>query len=224
MRLLFLILLLANFLAFAYIRYAESRAGADAQIALLQISPDKLKLLPPQTRDKTANARSSSAPPAATAACLEWGGFAAEEAPRAAAALAQFDLGDKLSQREVSDAGWWVYVPPFKTKAEADRKAGEVKALGIGDVYVMQDSSPWRFALALGAFKTEDAARNYLAQLRKKGLPGATAGPRGAAASFFVIRDPGDAIAAKIAGLKTEFPAAGLKATACAEPVAAKNQ
>ena len=48
MRMLFLILLLANLIGFAYIRYAESRAGADAQIALLQISPEKLKLLKPR--------------------------------------------------------------------------------------------------------------------------------------------------------------------------------
>ncbi len=223
MRLLFLILLLANLLVFAYIRYAENRAGADAQINLLQISPDKVKLLKPVSKDKAAAALPSSTPPP-TLACLEWGSFAAEEALRAAAALARFDLADKLSQREVSDAGWWVYLPPFKTKAEADRKAAQVKALGIGDVYVMQDSSPWRFALALGVFKTEEAARNYLAQLRQKGLPTAAVGPRGAATSIFVIRDPGDAIAAKIAGLTADFPNAQLKATVCADALAAKSR
>ncbi len=47
MRLLFLVLLLANVAAFGYIRYTESSAGADAQIALLQISPEKMKLLKP---------------------------------------------------------------------------------------------------------------------------------------------------------------------------------
>ncbi len=47
MRLLFLILLLANVAAFGYIRFAESRAGADAQNAPLQISPEKMKLLKP---------------------------------------------------------------------------------------------------------------------------------------------------------------------------------
>ena len=47
MRLLFLILLLLNAAAFGYIRFAESRTGADNQIALLQIAPDKMKLLKP---------------------------------------------------------------------------------------------------------------------------------------------------------------------------------
>ena len=35
MRLIFLLAVLANVATFAYIRYAESRTGADAQIALL---------------------------------------------------------------------------------------------------------------------------------------------------------------------------------------------
>ena len=223
MRMLFLILLLANLVGLAYIRYAESRAGADAQIDLLQISPEKLKLLKPRSGEK-ASAATPSFPPRPVLACLEWGGFAAEDAPRAAAALARFDLADKLSQREVSDGGWWVYLPPLKTKAEADRKAGEVKALGIDDLYVVPENSQWRFALALGTFRTEEAANNRLAQLRQKGLRAAAVGPRGAIRSIFVIRDPGDAIAAKIAGLTADFPNSQLKATACANAPAAKSQ
>ena len=223
MRMLFLILLLANLVGLAYIRYAESRAGADAQIDLLQISPEKLKLLKPRSGEK-ASAATPSSPPQPALACLEWGSFAAEDAPRAAAALARFELADKLAQRELSDGGWWVYLPPFKTKAEADRKASEVKALGIDDLYVVPENSQWRFALALGTFRTEEAANNRLAQLRQKGLRAAAVGPRGAIRSIFVIRDPGDAIAAKIAGLTADFPNSQLKATACANAPAAKSQ
>ncbi|MEK7834962.1 MAG: SPOR domain-containing protein, partial [Pseudomonadota bacterium] len=103
------------------------------------------------------------------------------------------------------------------TKAEADRKASEVKALGIDDLYVVPENSQWRFALALGTFRTEEAANNRLAQLRQKGLRAAAVGPRGAIRSVFVIRDPGDAMAAKIAGLAANFPNTQLKAIACAD-------
>lgn len=225
MRLLFLILLLANVAAFGYIRYVESRAGADAQISMLQISPEKVKLLkagsppPAERKDKAA----ASAPPLPGLVCLEWGSFGAEDVTRAAAALAQFELGDKLWQRDSAD-GYWVYIPPLKTKAEADKKAGELKALGVAEFIVVQDDIQYRFAVSLGSFKTEEAADNHLAQLRQKGVRSAVVGPRGARRSIFVIRDPGDAAAAKIAGFKTDFPAATLKATACAEPVAAKSQ
>ena len=38
-----------------------------------------------------------------------------------------------------------------------------------------------------------------------------------------MIRDPGDALAAKIAALKADFPAAQLKVTTCAEALTVKN-
>ena len=60
MRLLFLLVLLANVAAFGYIRFAESRAGADAHNALLQISPEKIKLLQPGSKDKAATTPPSS--------------------------------------------------------------------------------------------------------------------------------------------------------------------
>ncbi|MBI4191058.1 MAG: SPOR domain-containing protein [Betaproteobacteria bacterium] len=225
MRLLFLILLLANVAAFGYIRYAESRAGADAQIALLQISPEKVKLLKPGAKPSAEPGDMGAAAvsqPQPLLVCLEWGSFAAEDATRAAAALARLEIGDKVSRRETGDS-YWVYIPPLKTKAEADKKASEVMALGIGDFLVVQDDDQYRFAVSLGVFKTEEAANGYLAQLRQKGVRSAVVGPRGTKGSLFVIRDPGDAVALKIAGLKTEFPAAQLKATACADALAARN-
>jgi hypothetical protein len=51
----------------------------------------------------------------------------------------------------------------------------------------------------------------------------AVAGSLGNKTTVFVIRDPGDALAAKIAALKADFPAAQLKVTTCAEALTAKN-
>jgi len=216
MRMLFLLLLLVNVAAFGYIRYAESRSGADAQIALLQISPDKVKVIKPGERKPKA----AAAQPALV--CLEWGGFTPDEAARAAAELAKLGLGDKVTQRESGET-YWVYIPPLKSKADADKKAGELKSLGISDFSIVQEEGPWRFALALGEFKTEDAAAGRLAQLRQKGVRSAVSGARGAKKNTFVIRDPGDAAAARIAGLKDGFPNAELKAAPCAEALAVKN-
>lgn len=213
MRLLFLIFLLLNAAAFGYIRFAESRAGADNQIALLQIAPDKMKLLKPGAPRPE---RTDAATPQPGLVCLEWGAFAADEAAKAAAALEKFALGDKVVQRDAGDS-YWVYIPALKTQAEADKKAGELKARGVTDFYIVQDNDQWRYAFSLGAFKTEEAANNYLGQLRQKGVRSAIAGPRGAKTSTFVIRDPGDAAAAKIAALKAEFPNAQLKATTCTD-------
>ena len=213
MRLLFLIFLLLNAAAFGYIRFAESRTGAANQIALLQIAPDKMKLLKPGAPQPE---RKDAASPQPGLVCLEWGAFAVYEMVKATAALEKFALGDKVAQRDAGDS-YWVYIPPLKTQADADKKAGELKAHSVTDFYVVQDNEQWRFAVSLGMFKTEEAANNYLVQLRQKGVRSAVAGPRGAKTSMFVIRDPGDAVAAKIAALKAEFPNAQLKATTCAD-------
>ncbi len=212
---LFLILMFANLL-FGYFQYEKSRAdaGNSAQIGLLEINPDKVKLV-----------KEGARPPRLPSACLEWGSFAGDDVARATAALAKLQLGDKFTQRD-NDPDYWVYIPPLKTKADAEKKAVELKARGVTDFLIVQDEGPWQFAMSLGIFKTEDAATNYLAQLRKKNVRSAVAAPRGAKTSTFVIRDPGDAGAQLAALNKTDFPTAQLKAVACAAetpPAAAKN-
>lgn len=218
MRIFFLLVVLANAATYAYIRYAESRAGADAQIALLQISPDKVKLVKAGAVPAAANREK----PPLSVVCVEWGAFSIDDAARAAAALAKLDLGDRLSRREAGQS-YWVYIPPMKTRAEADKKAGEVRGLGITDFYVVQDAGPMQYAISLGVFKTEEAANNRLAQLRPKGIRSAIVAPYGASTTTFVIREPGDATTLKLAELKAEFPEAALKAVACADAPGAKN-
>ena len=220
MRLLFLIFLLANIGAFAYIRHVESGVGTSVHIPMLQVSPEKLKLLKPAIRSPAQGNDKAAALPVA---CLEWGSFAGDDVARASAALAKLDMSDRVTQREAGADSYWVYIPPFKTRAEAEKKAAEVKAFGISDLYVMPDTDPLRFAVSMGAFKTEDAANTYLAQIRQKGVRSAIVRPRGNISNVFVIRDPGDAIAARIAELKAEFPNAVLKAIACSEPLNAKK-
>jgi cell division protein FtsN len=218
MRLFFLLVVLANAATFAYIRYAESRAGADAQIAMLQISPDKVKLVKAGALPAAANREK----PPLSLVCVEWGAFGADDAARAAAALAKLDLGERLSRREAGES-YWVHIPPMKTRAEADKKANEVRGLGIADFYVVQDAGPMQYAISLGVFKTEEAANNRLAQLRPKGIRSAIVAPYGASTTTFVIREPGDATTLKLAELKAEFPEAALKAVACADAAGAKN-
>lgn len=211
MRLLFFILLLANAAAYHFIRFAESRAGAENQIMLLQIAPEKMKLLKPGTLASRAQAN---------AVCLEWSGIPLEDSARARVALENAGLRDKILQREVGDR-YWVYVPLLKAQADADKKIADLKARGIADFAIVQDSAQSR-AIALGDFPTAEAANAYLLQLREKGLRTAAAGMRSARAASFVIRDPGAAMAAKIAEMKADFPAAQLKVTSCDEALTVK--
>ena len=149
MRLLFLILLLLNAVAYGYIRFAEGRAGSDNQLPLLQIAPEKMKLLKPGAAPPP---RSDAARAQPQLVCLEWVVFAGEESARAVSALMKVGISDNVTQRET-----------------------------------------------------------------------AVAGSLGNKTTVFVIRDPGDALAAKIAALKADFPAAQLKVTTCAEALTVKN-
>ena len=88
MRTFFLLFLLANAATFAYIRYVDGRAGADAQIALLQISPEKVKLVKAGAVSPAANREK----PALSAVCVEWGPVTGDDVGRAGAALAKLDL------------------------------------------------------------------------------------------------------------------------------------
>lgn len=219
MRTIFLFLLLVNMVTFAYLHYAGGRPGAEAQIALLQISPEKVKLVkaPP-----AVPAAANNKPPV-PAVCVEWGPVIASDAAQAAAALAKLDLGNRLSQHDAAET-YWVYIPPSKSRADAEKKAGAVRGLGITDFFILQGPAALEFAISLGVFKTEAAANSQLAQLRAKGMRSAVAAPYGATSSTFLIRDPDDAVTMRLAEMKAGFPSAALKAVACAEAQAAKNQ
>jgi len=103
MRALFLLLVAANLAFFAWLFYVSPPdSGRDPRPMTQQLEPHKLRILP-QEADAT---RAAQAPKAAAspAACLEWGGFAASDAPRAGQALAALALGERLGQRKAEDS------------------------------------------------------------------------------------------------------------------------
>lgn len=217
MRLLFLVLLLANLGFFAYHWYLDETVDAAAQIAVLQINPEKIR---PVAADASSAVVAAPAAPPPTA-CVEWGSFGGPDIARADAALAALGLPAEGTQRRVTDVdGYWVHMPVLKTKAEVDRKLGELKALGVTDFYVVQDAGPWRNAVSLGLFKSEEAANAELERLRQRGVRSAMVTRREKflkLVSYFV-REPSAATIARITELQRDFPAVELKAVSC--PVA----
>ena len=160
------------------------------------------------------------------AACVEWGAFGAPDVARADGALAALALPADALQRRVSDIdGYWVHMPVMKTKAEVDRKLGELKALGVTDFFVVQDVGPWRNAVSLGLFKSEDAANAELERLRQRGVRSAMITRREKLlkqVSYFV-REPSAATIARLTELQRDFPAVELKAVSCPAGQPAKS-
>ena len=218
MRLLFFILVLANLLFYGwhtgYLGPGESSRGEGDRLAQ-QIAPEKIRILTPaEARRMTDEAR------ARTNACVEWGTFPAQEAERAAEALAALNLGNRLTQRLLEEtAGWWVFLPPQGNKINADKKVEELKRLNVGDFFVVQDEGPSQFAVSLGVFRTEDAAKSYLVALSLKGVRTARAEPRETKVmkTAFRLSNLDEAASARFEALKKEFPGHDTKDCTSAE-------
>lgn len=224
-RLFFLILLIANSGFFAYHYLLGEADEAAAQIAQLQISPDRIRSVSAGSAEAPVKASPPAAAPVTAppptsmpAVCVEWGSFAGAEVVRADAAIAALGLPEAVVQRRVSDGdGYWVHMSPLKTKAEVDRKVSELKSLGIADFYVVQDAGQWRNAVSLGLFKSEEAAEAMLAGLRERGVRSAIVTRR---ENFlkqvvFFVRDSGGATVARLTELRRDFPASEVKTGAC---------
>ena len=227
MRAFFLLLVLANLAFFAYGRVALEGAVPESRIPQLQVAAERISLIhaaeqAPAGKPRIPGKAAPSAPPkiasAVPAACLEWGNFAGPGAAKAELALAELQVAPGQIERVVIDAGgYWVHIPPLKTKSDADRKVRELRNLGVTEFFVVQDPGQWRNAISLGIFRTEEAAQAFLAKLKERGVRSAVAGRR---ENFlkqvaFYVREPGEAAVARLTALQQEFPGSEVKAGAC---------
>jgi hypothetical protein len=177
MRLLFLLLVLANVAFFAWTRYYSAPGAAvDSAPLARPVAPEKLKIIPPRELPPLSL---ETAPASILASCLEWGSFTFADTARAERALEPLRLGSRLAQRRTQEAaGWWVFIPPQGSRQAALRKAAELKALEVVDYFIVQEEGEFRWALSLGVFRSEEAAQARLAALRAQGVSSAQVGPR----------------------------------------------
>ena len=224
MRAIFLLLVAANLALFAWPRYyAIPEGAADPEPQHRQVNPASIRLLtepelaglpmlkPKPVVDAAQSALAEAAPSALAAAgsCLEWGGFSVLEAPRAEKALEPLALGAKLSQRgSEENTSWWVFIPPQGNRAGALKKTAELKSVGIDEYFILQDGGRMRWAISLGVFSREEAARNLLEAVRAKGIRGAQLGERDSrvAKIWFQVRNPDAAVQGTLKKLALGLP------------------
>lgn len=220
MKWIFFLLLAANLVFGGYAYLREQAPNPDGQLVRNQLNADQLRIVPP--RAKPVPPPAVPAQPvqanAAPSACMEWGSFGGSELARAQVAVDRLALGDRVRRIDVPVmAGFWVYIPPMKSKVEMDRKAGELKDLGVIEHYPVMETGRWRFAISLGIFRSEEGAKRYLATLRQKGVRSATSGKREQKVNqtAFLVKDPTDEDSANLVVLKSEFPGTELRAAEC---------
>jgi len=219
LRLSILVLMLANVAFFAWMQYGTTiRAlSTDSHLVNQQINPDAVRVLTAEQVAALVKQQESGADATngvVSAACLEWGAFNTADAAKAEQALAALALGSRLGRRRIEEtAAWWVFLPPQPSRQIAQQKVAELKRLGVAEYFIIQEDSRLRFAVSLGVFRSEEAAKTHLAQLRAKGVRTAQVGPRDAQVQhvYFQVRDVADALRARLIELELSFPGTNLK-------------
>ena len=222
MRTLFLLLLAAGLGFFAWARFlAAPDPAIDSQPLAQQIEPEKLRVVAeselartlPPAAPKPKPGPAPAAPEPAPLACLEWGSFSPADAARAEQRLEPLALGARLAQyRGEETAGWWVFIPPQPNRGAALKKAAELKKLGVDEYFVVQEEGRQRWALSLGVFRSEEAARARLDALRAQGVRSAQVGQRETrvAKVWFQVRTVEQALHARLQEVAREFEGATL--------------
>lgn len=135
-------------------------------------------------------ARSESKPAAEVAmTCRAWDKVALADAEKLSVATSA-KFADYQWTRKASGgndgAAWWVYIPTLADKAEADKKASELRLFGVGDFFIVQDG-PNRNAISLGIFSLEKGAQERLTELKGRGVRSARIGMRPGKEGYFLI-------------------------------------
>jgi hypothetical protein len=185
------LLILANLLFYAYSQgYLGTPENPDAARVASQVEPERIRIVShdqepplPVANGKVKEPAAATSEPAALPAaaeqagtgdgkvCLAWDNLPAADADRlntlVASRFPDFRIERRLEAGE--SGGWWIYIQPQTSKAEADKKAGELRQLGVTDYFVIQEG-PNRFAISLGVFSAEKGGADRLAELKAKGV------------------------------------------------------
>ena len=171
---------------------------------------------PATTAPAPAPAATPAQAPAKPLACIDVGTFSSGEARRFESRLASLALGERQSRQAVQAqdvTSYLVNIPPQPSKDAADRKAAELRGLGITNFFIMSGDSPMKWAISLGVFKTESGAQTLLAQLNKQGVHSARITPRGPQITRYTYRLRGldDATRKRIAGYAERYDEVDVK-------------
>lgn len=200
MRALFFLLVLANLLLFAWGQgyFGGRETGREPQRLADQLNPKALRIVP--------DAPAAAAKAAPVTACRKIAALPAEDAARLAKAAEQ--EGWQVTTRTADAiAAYIVRIPDLATRAAAEKKAAELRALGIVEFAVTPAGS--QFAISFAELRGEAAARELLAALGKKGVRSARVEPRaGSARADLEVRAPADRLEARLPDLLAGVPAA----------------
>ena len=143
-----------------------------AERKALAAAPSVPDFLPAAGTAAPVAAATAGTAAAATAAlaCASYGPFPSDDALQQGIARLK-PLGITATSHLVAGKaklGYWVYLPPFASRREADGAVALLKRRGVKDIYVVTDEAN-RNAISLGVFSERRYAEDRQKQLRKMG-------------------------------------------------------
>lgn len=179
------------------------------KLTLLTQEQATAPVAPPAAEEGATPAAAVAAPPPSYA-CTEVGNFLLADGRRFETQVAALNLGDRQSRRNVAGqdiSSYMVYIPPQGSKEGAERKAGELKQLGVTNYFIINEGSAQRWGISLGVFKSETSAQSQLASLNKQGVHSARVAPRYSASKqlAYQFRDLDAATRARLAEITKQF-------------------
>jgi hypothetical protein len=222
MKLLVWLLVLLNVGLLVYFNLdmiAPQPAVADRSIMpekLKILSEEELQAMPKKVAPPVVEAEPITALGYATT-CYKWGNFTKTNLPAAQVVLVRLGLQSEVRQEQANeDRRFWVYYPPLKSAALAQEKANEIEAMGVDELFIVQDSQ-WRNAISFGLFQEEQLASSLLKELQEKGVKGATKALRspGKSLNSLLIKSVSAATALELQRIKPEFVGTEIEPAAC---------
>jgi hypothetical protein len=213
------LLLLLNLGLLAYFN-RDRILPSTPQLTQEEITPEKITVLDQKQIDalpKKAVEQTPPPPPPAATTCIEWGIFSTASLANAQSAIASLSLQATVKEQTSLEAKrFWVYKPPLKTIEEAQAKAEELKALGVEELFVVQEPK-WKNAISFGVFEDEKLALKLLQELKAKGVKDAVKAVRnqGKGHASLLLNKLTDADVAALRRLNPEFPQTELKEVSC---------
>jgi len=214
------VLVIINLGLLAYFNQARFLPSAP-QFKAAEIHPEKIVILSQMQVDALPKKSLSLPPPLilepAVTTCFEWGIFTGESLNRAQTAIAKLALQPEIKEETSQEAKrFWVYRLPLKTAEEAQLKTIELKALGVEDLFVVQDPK-WKNAISFGVFADEQLATKLLNELKAKGVKNVVKSLRnqGKNHASFQFNALTDAQVLELKKLKPNFPEASLSQVSC---------
>ncbi|MDD3353712.1 SPOR domain-containing protein [Zoogloea sp.] len=129
-------------------------------------------------------------------ACVAFVGLNQDQSRELAARLARAGSGFELKETRLEQpSSWWVHIPSLGSREGAEKKAGELRRLGVNELFIVQEAGPAQFAISLGLYKNEAAAGRHLAALQERGVRSAQVLTRGSSSARVEVRGPVDALA-----------------------------